>query len=94
MRERSDAMRAFTLQRGEAEVFAHAALALKYDDPTVPAPNTQAQLLTARRHEDVRPELWTTFDRVREHLTRGGLTGRCVSGRQQSTRPIQGIAQT
>jgi hypothetical protein len=40
VRERRDEMRAITLDRGEAEVFAHAALSLKYDDPVRPAPIT------------------------------------------------------
>src|SRR3989338_291659 len=49
VRERRDEMRAITLDRGEAEVFAHAALTLKYDDPATPAPITESQLLMPRR---------------------------------------------
>ncbi|MHB1692251.1 MAG: DUF932 domain-containing protein [Thiomonas sp.] len=91
--ERRDAMRAITLDRGEAEVFAHAALSLKYDDPATPAPITEAQLLAPRRHDDDRPDLWSAFNRVQENLTQGGLMGRSANGRRQRTRPIQGIDQ-
>lgn len=40
-----DAMQAITLDDGETEVFARAALALKYDAPDRPAPITEAQIL-------------------------------------------------
>jgi hypothetical protein len=93
VREHRDAMRALALQPREAKVFAHAALALKYDDPAKPAPITDAQLLTPRRREDVGADLWTTFNRVQENLTRGGLPGRSAAGRHQRTRPILGIDQ-
>jgi hypothetical protein len=39
VKESRDAMRAITLDEGESEVFARAALALKYDDPTSPRPS-------------------------------------------------------
>ena len=59
-----DAMRAVTLDSGEAEVFAHAALALKYDDPDKPPPITEAQVLAPRRFDDNRPDLWRVFNRA------------------------------
>ena len=93
VRERRDEMRAITLDRGEAEVFAHAALSLKYDDPATPAPITESQLLMPRRRDDDRPDLWSAFNRVQENLTQGGLTGRNANGQRQRTRPIQGIDQ-
>jgi len=37
--------------------------------------------------------LWSTFNRVQENLVKGGLTGRNANGRQQRTRPVQGIDQ-
>ncbi len=91
--ERRDEMRGITLDRGEAEVFAHAALSLKYDDPTTPAPITETQLLMPRRRDDDRPDLWSAYNRVQENLTQGGLHGRTATGRRHSTRPIQGIDQ-
>ncbi len=91
VQESRDLMRAVTLDDGESEVFARAALALKYDDPNKPAPVTEAQILMPRRFEDRRPDLWSVFNRTQENLTKGGLSGRNANGRRQSTRPVQGI---
>jgi hypothetical protein len=91
VKESRDLMRSVTLDEGEAEVFARAALALKYDDPSKPAPVTESQVLMPRRFDDRRPDLWTTFNRVQENITKGGLAGRSASGRRQQTRPVQGI---
>ncbi len=55
VRESREAMQSVTLDDGEAEVFARAALALKYDDPDKPAPITESQILMPRRFDDRRP---------------------------------------
>jgi hypothetical protein len=89
--ESRESMQAITLDEGEAEVFARAALSLKYDDPDKPAPITESQILMPRRFDDRRPDLWMTFNRVQENLTKGGLSGRSANGRRQQTRPVQGI---
>ncbi|WP_400564402.1 DUF932 domain-containing protein [Pseudomonas aeruginosa] len=88
-----EAMRAITLDHGEAEVFARAALSLKYDDPDKPAPVTESQILMPRRMDDRRPDLWSVFNRTQENLIKGGLRGRAANGRRQSTREVQGIDQ-
>jgi len=88
-----EAMRAVTLDGGEAEVFARAALALKYDDHAKPAPITERQVVAPRRLDDNRADLWSVFNRTQENLIRGGLVGRSNSGRRQRTRPVQGIDQ-
>ncbi|HCK0544989.1 TPA: DUF945 domain-containing protein [Pseudomonas aeruginosa] len=93
VKESRDAMRAITLNDGESEVFARAALALKYDDPDKPAPITESQILMPRRFDDRRPDLWSVFNRTQENLTQGGLHGRSSNGRRQQTRPVQGIDQ-
>ena len=92
VKDSRDAMRAITLDEGEAEVFARAALALAYD-PTdnKPAPITESQILMPRRFDDRRPDLWSVFNRTQENLTKGGLHGRSANGRRQQTRPVQGI---
>jgi len=92
VQESRDAMRAVTLDDGEAEVFARSALALKYD-PTdnKPAPITESQILMPRRLDDRRPDLWSVFNRTQENLTKGGLSGRSANGRCQRTRAVQGI---
>ncbi len=88
-----NAMRAITLDDGEAEVFARSALALKYDDPGKTMPITEKQVLSPRRFDDNWSDLWSTFNRVQENLVKGGLVGRTTNGRPQRTRPIQGIDQ-
>ena len=89
--ESRESMQATTLDEGEAEVFARAALSLKYDDPDKPAPITESQILMPRRFDDRRPDLWSVFNRTQENLTKGGLHGRSANGRRQQTRPVQGI---
>lgn len=89
--ESRESMQAITLDEGEAEVFARAALSLKYDDPDKPAPITESQILMPRRFDDRRPDLWSVFNRTQENLTKGGLPGRSANGRRQQTRPVQGI---
>ncbi len=92
VKESRDAMRAITLHDSEAEVFARAALALKYDpSDNKPAPITESQILMPRRFDDRRPDLWSVFNRTQENLTKGGLHGRSANGRRQQTRPVQGI---
>ncbi len=86
-----DAMRAIMLDDGEAEVFARSALILKYDEPGKTPPITESQILRPRRFDDNHADLWSTFNRVQENLVKGGLTGRSTNGRQQRTRPVQGI---
>lgn len=88
-----EAMHAVTLDDKETALFARAALALKYDDAEKPAPVTESQILLPRRVEDLRPDLWSVFNRVQENLTQGGLQGRSANGRRQQTRPVQGIDQ-
>lgn len=87
------AMKDLWLTLGDQLAFAKAARALKYDDPDVPPPVTEHQLLKIERTEDDAADLWTTFNRVQEHLVRGGLRGRRPDGRRATTRPIQAIDQ-
>jgi hypothetical protein len=94
IREQREGMQDVRLNRDEQTAFAHSALALRYD-PTdaAAAPITESQLLTPRRFEDRRDDLWTVFNRVQENITKGGLRGRSASGRAVSTRAVTGIDQ-
>ena len=77
VKESRDAMRAITLDEGEAELFARSALALKYDPiDNKPVPITESQILMPRRFDDRRPDLWSVFNRTQGNLTKGGLAGR------------------
>jgi hypothetical protein len=89
-----DSMKALTLNAGEQQAFAHAALAVKYDTDVAPAPVTETQILTPKRIEDRSNDLWTTFNRVQEHLIDGGLRGRTSTGKVRETRPVTGIDQS
>ncbi len=49
--------------------------------------------MQAKRSEDRASDLWTTFNRVQENMTKGGVHGRNHTGRRVTTRPINGIDQ-
>ncbi len=89
-----ESMEAITLDAGESEVFARAALALKYDDPAKPAPVTESQILMPRRFDDRRPDLWSVFNRTQENLTKGGLQGRAANGRVSRPAPCRALMPT
>ena len=91
VQESRESMQAVTMDAGESEVFARAALALKYDDPEKPAPVTESQILMPRRTDDNRRDLWSVFNRTQENLIKGGLSARAANGRRQTTRSVQGI---
>lgn len=79
------------LSSPEQEIFARAALTVKYDDA---APISEAQALNVRRHEDAAPTLWNTLNRVQESLVKGGdryrlQTDRGVQRRQ--TQPVNSV---
>jgi hypothetical protein len=68
--------------------FAHAALALRYPIADK-APIVAGDLLEAKRPEDSRDNAWCVFNRVQEHLVRGGLQGN-ATGKPRSVRRIRG----
>jgi len=92
VRESRDSMRAVALDAAESDIFARAALALKYEpSATAPPPITESQVLRPRRSADSAPDLWSTFNVLQENLVRGGLPARTKNGRRQSTRPVEGL---
>ncbi len=90
--EQREGMQALTVKPAEQAAFARAALMLKYDDEDA-APITETQLLSPRRFEDRKDDMWTTFNRVQENLLKGGLRGRNQTGRTTTTRRVNGIDQ-
>jgi hypothetical protein len=54
---------------------------------------TPAQLLTPRRSEDRKTDLWTTASVVQEHILRGGDRGRGTTGRRMTTRPVKSVGE-
>lgn len=91
--ERKEMMEDTRLGREEQEVYARAALALRYDTSAGDPPIEAGQLLRARRIDDDDDTLWSTLNRVQENMIRGGLQGKKVNGRRRSTRAVTGIDQ-
>ena len=92
--ESTEAMKAIALKPEEERAFARAALTLRYgerEEGQPPAPISADQLIQVRRPEDQGNALWLSFQRIQEHLTRGGLPGRTVQGRRMRTREVAGI---
>jgi hypothetical protein len=76
------------LGQDEQRAFATAALQLRWGDD---APINANRLLAAHRHEDVKGDLWTTFNRVQENMLKGGIPGRSSTGRRTTTRAVGGV---
>lgn len=75
-------------------LLAEAAIAYRWDtEEGERAPVTVAQVLRPRRQADVGGDLWTTFNRVQENLTKGGLRGVSANGQRRATRAVTGISQ-
>jgi hypothetical protein len=87
-----DRFRDRTLTPSEAEGFARQALLVRFESLDV-SPVEPATLLEPRRPEDQANDLWTVFNRVGEHLLRGGLSDarRDRAGRLRTLRPLRGI---
>ena len=91
--EHKEGMKSLKLTDRGAEVFAEAALSLKYDPKGGPAPVTPSQLLFPRHREDCSNTVWHIFNRIQESLISGGLRGRSRNGRRTRTRAVNGIDQ-
>jgi hypothetical protein len=85
---RIDTYKSITLAPQEQQVFANAALQLRWDEK---APVEADQVLRTRRWADNKGDLWTVFNRVQENLLKGGLSARTTTGRRTSTRAVGGV---
>ena len=86
--ERIGDYKSISLNRSEQELFANTALQLRWEDK---APITADKVLQANRYEDVKSDLWTTFNRVQENMIKGGLSGKTSTGRRMHTRGVSGV---
>lgn len=85
----------------ERQAMAEAAHVLRFGDAegNVDTPIKPEQLLHARRVDDSRGDLWTTFNVIQENVIRGGLSARAPRdernrrGRMVTTRQVNGIGQ-
>ena len=95
--DRADAWAGVTLDQAEAQVMAEAAHIVRFGDAEgeTETPIKPAQLLAARRRDDVGNDLWRVFNRVQENAIRGGLSaiGRDVNNRPRraTSREVKGI---
>jgi hypothetical protein len=69
--------REINLEPAEQNVFAHTAMLARYEDEAK-FPVTPSMLLNTRRGDDVGADLWHTYNRVQENLTRGGMKDRTM----------------
>ncbi len=92
--ENIEVMKAITLTPAEKGIFAESAHKLVYDDPEK-APINSENLLSTRRYEDCKDDLWTVMNAVQENIVRGGLRGSKVNEnghrRRVTTRPVKSL---
>ena len=88
--EQVERMEQRQLFKDEQLAFAEAALRLRFSEPAQSAMQP-AQLLACRRSEDLGDDLWRVYNRCQEHLLRGGLSRRSITGRLTRTRAIGSI---
>ncbi len=87
--EKRDAMHSLILPQPAQQALANAALKYRFGEDHQPV--TVSQVLTPRRYEDRRDDLWTVYNRVQESLIKGGLSGRTAQGKNSRTRAVTGI---
>lgn len=89
-----EAFQSVMVSQREAQLFAEAALSLRYGEHWQQASPVQpGDILEARRTEDAGGTLWQVFGRTQENLFKGGLRGRSASGRRTRTRPINSVSE-
>lgn len=87
--ESREEMKLITLNSGERRVFAETILDYRYEGKHIPI--SSDALLSTRRREDDKNDLWTVYQRAQENVIRGGLYGRNEKGGRVRTRGINGI---
>ncbi len=87
--EKRDAMQSLLLPPPVQEALAKAALTYRFGEEHQPV--TESQVLSARRWQDEKNDLWSVFNRLQENLSKGGLSGRSAKGKRSRTRAVNGI---
>ncbi|EGC1082389.1 DUF945 domain-containing protein [Salmonella enterica] len=87
--EKREAMQSLLLPPPAQQALAKAALMYRFGEEHQPV--TDTQILTPRRYEDRKDDLWSVFNRIQENLSKGGLPGRTVQGKRTHTRAVNGI---
>lgn len=87
-----DEMQEIQLSTSEQNLFAEAALQIRYDDPEHPNQIHPASINAPRRRNDVGNSLWLTFNRIQESLIRGTPHAiNAETNRRQTIREIKSI---
>ncbi|HCL5065818.1 TPA: DUF945 domain-containing protein [Salmonella enterica] len=87
--EKREAMQSLLLPPPAQQALAKAALTYRFGEEHQPV--TATQILTPRRYEDRKDDLWSVFNRIQENLSKGGLPGRTAQGKRTHTRAVNGI---
>ncbi|EAS5349609.1 DUF945 domain-containing protein [Salmonella enterica] len=87
--EKREAMQSLLLPPPAQQALANAALTYRFGEEHQPVAATQ--ILTPRRYEDRKDDLWSVFNRIQENLSKGGLPGRTAQGKHTHTRAVNGI---
>jgi hypothetical protein len=85
-----ETFKARALSGRERQALAIGAHAYRWEE-AAKAPITPAQLLAPRRPADQGNDLWRTFNRVQEQITKGGQLGRTANGKRTRVRGVKGI---
>jgi hypothetical protein len=86
-----DDWKKLTLTYEQRKAYAEAALGLRWDEGE--APISATSLLTVKRFDDRKDDLWTVSNRVQEHLIRGGLRGEGSTGKRMTTRAVASVTE-
>lgn len=89
--ESVETMKSLPMSNQESEIFAKAALVLKYDDEDKNPPIRADQLLLPKRFSDAKDDLWSKFNTIQENLMKGGQPGLDAAGHRTKTRPVRSI---
>ncbi|EEC2775922.1 DUF932 domain-containing protein [Salmonella enterica] len=87
--EKREAMQSLLLPPPAQQALAKAALTYRFGEEHQPVAATQ--ILTPRRYEDRKDDLWSVFNRIQENLLKDGLPGRTAKGKRSHTRAVNGI---
>lgn len=82
-------MQSLLLPPPAQHALAKAALTYRFGQEHQPV--TEVQILTPRRYEDRKDDLWSVLNRCQENLLKGGLPGRTVKSKCSHTRAVNGI---
>jgi hypothetical protein len=90
--DKTDRFETITLDPSDYFEMAKEGLALRFEDTKIEVDPKVA--LMPRREEDMKADLWTTWNRLQENLMRGGLPGVNANGNDTMTSPLNNLQRT